>query len=139
MLFRRNFLVIFLIFGQSLKPMVKILVALSAQLIYLPTIVYLRAFKRVTDNIIDIMNEVYFLVLLIILIFYNKESHWDLSTSYAYLYLIMSNFCVILTLMLGTPFHSHLASAIITIIKKVKKKWQKKDQEPIQVSQICKK
>ena len=122
MLLRRNFLVIFLIFGQSLTPIEKILVAVAVQLVYLPTIVYLRAFKKVTDNIIDTMNEVYFLVFLIILIFYNIESHWDSSTSDAYLYLIISNSCVILTLMLGTPIHSHLASVIIIIIQKIKKK-----------------
>ena len=102
MLVRRNFLVIFLIFGQSLTSISKISVLLIIQVVYLPTIVYLRAFKRVVDNIIDIMNEVYFLVFLTILVFYNKESHWDSSTSDAFLYLIVSNSCVILTLITGS-------------------------------------
>jgi len=53
------------------------------------------------DNLIDIMNEIYFLVLLILLVVYLQKDQWDSTAKYLYLYIIISNSCVILVLMLG--------------------------------------
>ena len=70
-------------------------------MVYLPIIIALRPFKKVTDNLIEIMNEVFFMVLLSLLVFLNKSDEWDSATKNVYLNIIISNSCVILLLMLG--------------------------------------
>ena len=70
-------------------------------MIYLIIIGVKRPFKKVTDNIIEIMNEVFFLVLLSLLVFFNLEDRWNSTAKNIYLNIIISNSCVILLLMLG--------------------------------------
>ena len=75
-------------------------------MVYLPIIIALRPFKKVTDNLIEIMNEVFFLVLLSLLMFLNKSDEWDSTTKNVYLNIIVSNSFAILSLMLGNfPFY----------------------------------
>ena len=101
MLFRRNLLVMILIFGQSSTAIKRIAYWLVIQILYLSIIYIKKSFKKMIDNLIDIMNEIYFLVLLILLVVYLQKDQWDSTVKNMYLYIIISNSCVILVLMLG--------------------------------------
>ena len=100
MLMRRNSLVLFLIFGQSFSAVFRLMILLKIQMIYMPIIIALKPFKKAADNIIDIVNEIFFLVLLSTLVFYNKKDHWDDSIKQVYLNIIMFNSLIILILIL---------------------------------------
>ena len=60
---------------------------------------YLRPYSEIKWNIIDILNEVYFLLLLFILIFLNEEKDWSNIKSSTYIWIIASSsmitFCIV--------------------------------------------
>lgn len=61
----------------------------------------MRAFKKVVENIIEIMNETYFLLMVTGLLFFNTEKQWNVMAKEIYLGLIISNSVMILVLMLS--------------------------------------
>ena len=91
LLIRRTIFVAFLIWLVIVQSRVLIAILSFIQLIYLIYISYLRPYVEAKDNIIEIMNEVYFLLLLFLLIFFNSESDWSSITTSAYMWTISSN------------------------------------------------
>ena len=91
LLIRRTIFVSFLIWLLIVQSRVLIAILSLIQLIYLVYISYLRPYVETKDNIIEIMNEVYFLLLLFLLIFFNNESDWSSITTSAYMWTISSN------------------------------------------------
>ena len=91
LLIRRTIFVSFLIWLVIVQSRVLIAILSLIQLIYLVYISYLRPYVEAKDNIIEIMNEVYFFLLLFLLIFFNSESDWSSITTSAYMWTISSN------------------------------------------------
>ena len=91
LLIRRTIFVSFLIWLVIVQSKVLIAILSFIQLIYLVYISYLRPYIETKDNIIEIMNEVYFLLLLFLLIFFNNERDWSSITTSAYMWTISSN------------------------------------------------
>ena len=61
------------------------------QLIYLSYVCYLRPFKEFKDNLSEILNELYFQLLLSSLIYLNTESNWSPTLVTIYMWVIQLN------------------------------------------------
>ena len=74
------------------------------QLIYLAYVCYLRPFKEYKDNIVEIVNETYFLSLLSFLIYLNTESYWSSTIISIYMWTISSNSMVLFIITISKMF-----------------------------------
>ena len=74
---------------------------ITIELLYFVTFVSWRPNIEVKNNIIDNTNEVFFIIMLPILIYFNSPEKWSFRVELAYIYLIMSKSAVILTIMFG--------------------------------------
>ena len=91
LLVRRLVFVIFLINMVSLNSKILIEILSLIQIIYLVCLIILRPFKEIKANLIEIMNEIYFFLLLGSLIFLNDESDWNLYNTLVYMWVLASN------------------------------------------------
>ena len=71
------------------------------QLWYLIYVWILRPYREVKGNIIDIMNEMTFFILLCSLIYLNTEKEWVYSLTTTYMWILASNSLGIFLIMLG--------------------------------------
>ena len=92
---RRILFVSFLITLVCFSSKLLIGVLSVIQIFYLIYLAFLRPFEKVKGNIIEIVNECYFLLLLSSLYFLNTESDWTSIIISAYLWIISSNSMVI--------------------------------------------
>ena len=74
---RRAIFVILLMTLTSIQSWILISILSFIQLWYLVFIIILRPFEYIKDNIIEISNEIFFCILLSILIFFNSEENWS--------------------------------------------------------------
>jgi hypothetical protein len=86
---RRMYLALWII-CLSLIPLDKHLVgATFLQLVHASLIVLIRPFKKVKDNIIEILNEVTFTILMALLIRFNKKAIWSRTSISVYIYVMI--------------------------------------------------
>ena len=88
---RRTVFVLLLIVWSAVASRVLIGVLTLIQVLYLVYICILRPFKEVRGNLIEILNEVYFLSLLSCLIYFNTESYWSSNVTSIYMWVLASN------------------------------------------------
>ena len=131
LLIRRTIFVSFLIWLVIVQSRVLIAILSLIQLFYLVYISYLRPYIETKDNIIEIMNEVYFLLLLFLLIFFNNESDWSSITTSAYMWTISSNSIVSFLIVFG---NSEFNDFIVNLIRVSMIKLWKKGSTQIHVS-----
>lgn len=62
-------------------------------------IIFLRPFKLAKDNLLEIVNEVFFSSMIFMLCIYNDRSKWSNTSETAYLMLIMSNSGIIMLIL----------------------------------------
>ena len=98
---RRMIYVLILISIISISSKIVIGILSAIQIGYEVYILYLRPFSRVKDNIIEILLETYFLVLLFGLIFLNASSDWSSFIISAYMWIIASSNMVVLLITLS--------------------------------------
>ena len=91
LLIRRALFVTLLITLVSVQPWLLISILSFIQLWYFIYIMILRPFIEIKWNIIEIINELYFFILLTSLIFVNKENDWSFIKSRVYMWIIASN------------------------------------------------
>ena len=91
LLIRRALFVVLLITLESVPSRALIGVLSSLQLGYLVLLSFIRPFDEVKCNIIEIMNEVYFLALLSSLIYLNTEENWSQTITNFYMLFLTSN------------------------------------------------
>ena len=100
MIARRVIFVLLLVSLNSISSKTLIGILSFLQLLYMIYVAYLRPYSEIKWNIIDIMNEVYFLLLLFTLIFLNEERDWNNVKSSTYMWTIASSsmvtFCIVL-------------------------------------------
>ena len=88
LIFRRAIFIILLLTWVSVTSRLLIGVLAFLQLIYLSYICYLRPFKEFKDNLIEIMNETCFLLLLSALILFNTKDNWSAIATTIYMWVI---------------------------------------------------
>ena len=95
MILRRTVFVVLLVTWVTVASRLLIGVLALFQLIYLAYVCYLRAYKEYKDNLVEIVNETYFLLLLSSLIYLNTESYWSSTITSIYMWTISSNSIVL--------------------------------------------
>jgi type III secretory pathway component EscU len=75
-----------LVFGQELTMAARLMYMIIVQLLYFPLISLTAPFKNPVENIIETINEIYFLMLITILLFFNVKSHWKGKLLFHYLF-----------------------------------------------------
>lgn len=71
------------------------------QLVYLAYGAYLRPYREAKANVIEVVNEVYFLLLLSSLIYLNTESEWTPTLTSIYLWVLSSNSMTVFMIIIG--------------------------------------
>ena len=90
-LIREGIFVLILITLMETPSKIAIIILSAGQLIYTAWMVYVRPYKSVQCNIIEILNEMYLVFLLSSLICLNTESQWNSVLTNIYLWIIVSN------------------------------------------------
>ena len=101
MLSRRAFFVGLLIFGSSFTNTGLVCPMIVIQFAYFLYLVIVRPFKLVKDNLIEITNEWFYLILLGLLSYFNSEDKWNTAVENIYLLLILLNSAVIILIMIS--------------------------------------
>ena len=87
---REVFWVLILIF-EDLDMMLKISMYSVIQFVYFAIIWVMRPFEHQKDNLIDFINEVIYLVLCLMLWYWNTSERWNSVIEYIYIYIIIAN------------------------------------------------
>ena len=85
---RRTVFVISLVTWVLVASRLLIGILAILQLIYLAYVCYLRPFKEIKDNLVEIINELYFYLLLSSLVYLNTKSNWSPLTTTIYMWVI---------------------------------------------------
>ena len=91
LMLRRIIFVVLLLTWDSVASRLLIGVLTFLQLIYLAYVWFMLPFWQIKDSLIEIVNEIYFLLLLSALIYLNEESYWSSSATSIYMWSISSN------------------------------------------------
>jgi hypothetical protein len=95
-LLRRIMLVTWLIEMSSFDQVYVISFPIVVQAIHILTLMYLRPFRKTDDNLVEIINEVFFTVLLSSLAYLNSEEIWKGVKTDVYYYTLLGNNVVII-------------------------------------------
>jgi cysteine-rich repeat protein len=88
-LLRRTYLISWIIWCRSMPLILYLIGATLLQLMHACLIAIIRPFEKVKDNIVEIVNEFLFTVLMGGIVYFHKKSIWSKSSISAYLYLMM--------------------------------------------------
>ena len=97
---RRTFLILSVIVMKEADIYAILGVFCPIQLMYACWVCYLRPFEDAKDNVIDIMNEVFFIGFSSSLFYFNTESKWSNFASSAYMWAITANTLLITAVIL---------------------------------------
>ena len=98
MLGRKTVFIAILLTLVSVSGRVILIILSVLQLVYLIYICIMRPFSEKKGNVIEILNEIYFFLLLFSLVFMYQESNWSSTKISIYIWAIASNSIVILLL-----------------------------------------
>ena len=101
LLIRRALFVLLLVVLSSVSSQVLIGILVFIQVVYTVLISYIRPFSETKGNIIEIINEIYFLALLSSLIYLNSENDWNNIRTNIYSWFLTSNTIVIFFIIFG--------------------------------------
>ena len=104
-LLRRTLFVSLLIFGNSLSNILLIILMIVFQIAYLVAIIITRPFNETKNNIIEIANEWYYLVLVSLLSYFNSPDRWSEIIESVYLYIIIANSLTIISVIISKSKH----------------------------------
>ena len=125
LILRRTIFIVLLVTWISLASRLLIGLLVLLQLVYLAYVCYLRPFRELKDNLNEIMNEVYFLLLLSSLVYLNEESYWSSTVTSIYMWIVCSNSMAVLFILIGKPRCKHIVDWGRISIQKLRKKWTK--------------
>ena len=91
LLLRRIIFVTLLITIEPVSSVLVISIWLGFQVIYFAFVIFIRPYKLVKWDIIEIINETYFLIMLASLLKYNSISNWERTPTTVYTWFITSN------------------------------------------------
>ena len=116
LLIRRAIFSIFLAMGNSLSSICLTIPMWVIQTLYLAMMVLIRPYKSVKDNLLEIINEVFYFTLVTLLIHFNSDSNWNEPVEMAYFCLILANSFIIISLIIGTSFHLLWFILLLTLL-----------------------
>ena len=90
-LIRRAIFVIYLIMGNSFNSIGLVVPLVVFQLLYFVNLVIIRPFKAAMDNVLELTNEIFYFVLIVLLVPFNSDSKWNKTAESIYLFLIIAN------------------------------------------------
>ena len=90
-----------LILGQSLTNIALIVPMIIVQIAYLTNLIIVKPFKQRKDNIIEIVNEWFYLLLVSLLSYFNTEDRWAGVMENIYLWIILGNSMTIIMIMIS--------------------------------------
>ena len=105
-LFRRTLYVSFLIFGNSLSNIGLIIPLIVFQIVYLAAIIFTRPFNETKNNIIEIVNEWFYLLLVSLLLYFNSIDRWSETIKNVYLFIIIANSLVLISIIISKFGHN---------------------------------
>ena len=105
LLIRRFVFIILLLSLVSIKSWMLVGILSIIQFFYVIWIIVLRPFSETKGNIIEIINELFFIVLLGSLVYLNSEENWNATNTSIYVWIITSNNLVAFIIVLGTFQH----------------------------------
>ena len=105
LLLRRLVFIVLLITWVSISSRALIVILSLIQLGYVVYLSCIRPYKNLKENLIEILNEFYFLFLITYLIAINTESEWSTLKENIYLYVLVSNTLVTFMIVLGKAWH----------------------------------
>ena len=101
---RRQIFWILILLFKDLKMIIKVSTYSFIQLIYIIILCINRPLMFTKELIIDLINEIIYLVLWILLIHYNSESVWNTALQYAYIWIIIGSKVILLILEIAYCF-----------------------------------
>ena len=101
LLFRRLGFITFLITCIFIPSRILIITLALFQLIYIAILTYLRPYEATKGNIIEILNETYFGLLILLLAIINTEDEWNSVKTITYMWILASNTFVVFIIVFG--------------------------------------
>ena len=92
---KRILLVTVVILFEILPMIVKVIIFVMIECVSCITILKLRPFRRIKDNLIEIINEIFFLFLSSFMVIMNKKDRWNSWQNILYLNLLMINITIV--------------------------------------------
>ena len=95
---RRVVLWLIVIIFKQIQFKTKLIYFVSFQSLYILLILLIRPFEKIKDLILEILNEVFYLLLWCLLFKYNIENDWTRSITQIYIWVMISNnilYCII--------------------------------------------
>ena len=91
LMLRRSIFASILIVGEKASSIGLVIPLIVLQALYLAQLLIIRPFKQAGDNLLEITNELFYLVLIVLLAHFNSESNWNNTAGSIYLFLIIAN------------------------------------------------
>ena len=112
-LLRRAILIIILVSGSSFTNTLIVWLTFIIQILYTALIIFTRPFKEIKNNLIKIINELFYILLVCLLFYYNSSSRWEETIQNAYFWIIIWNMMVIVFISIGRfTYHSILSFTV---------------------------
>ncbi|CAI2376836.1 unnamed protein product [Moneuplotes crassus] len=92
---KRIVLIGLVIFMEKLPMIAKAILFVLVQTVSLGIIVSLRPFSDLKNNIIEIINEIHLLICCSVMLYFNKESHWNTTKTAIYIYVLLSDIIIV--------------------------------------------
>ena len=125
LLVRRLIYVILLISLVSISSILLLILMVAIQVAYIVYLVVLRPYEETKGNIIEILNEIYFAILLFVLIFLNTQSDWNSVNTSIYMWALVSNTIVAFLVVLGKYMLKCIVYTIRNLILWIRSRWRK--------------
>ena len=101
LLIRRILFIIWIITLTMISSRFLISIILIIQLAYFVCLSYLRPYEQKKENLIEILNEIYYGILIIFLAFINIEDEWNATKTSIYMWMLASNTFIVFLIVLG--------------------------------------
>ena len=75
---------------QDLHHLTSVILFGIVQIVYFTLLIAIRPFKQITNNMIEIVNELSLTGLILILVYYNRPNRWNKSIEDVFIYTIIS-------------------------------------------------
>jgi hypothetical protein len=90
LMLRRLILISWMVWLNSIPSFLYLSIPGLYQLLHFWTIIFIRPFSSMKDNIIEVFNELVFTIILWSVIYLNKEEKWNSITVDAFVHLLMA-------------------------------------------------
>ena len=113
LLWRRFVFVALLIFGGSLSNIALICPMIIVQIAYLTNLIIVRPYKQVKNNVIEIVNEWFYFLLVTLLSYFNTSERWSKTIETVYFWIILTNSFIIILIMISKYLYFNIVVIIL--------------------------